>query len=323
MEKLVVMASRRKSKRLVSIVTPTFNELENIPELVERIAVTMSAERAYDFEHIVIDNCSTDGSKELLVEMAASNPRLKVIFNARNFGHIRSPYYGLLQAQGDAVVLIASDLQDPPEIISKFLREWEAGFKAVMAVKEVSRESKFMYWARQKYYATLDRLSEVEQVQNATGAGLYDQVVVQHLRSIDDPYPYFRGLIAEVGYPVARVPFEQPRRSRGITKNNAYTLYDIGLLGITKHSKVPLRLLALAGFAIAGLCILASAVLLVLKMVYWETFSPGIAPLMVGVFFLGGLQIMFMGIIGEYVGNIYTHVRSMPLVTELERVNFD
>lgn len=323
MEVLGLMNPQERAKKLISIVTPTYNEADNVLELIGRIATTMASEPHYDYEHIVIDNDSNDGTQQLLLEAAKTNPLLKLIFNARNFGHIRSPYYGLLQAHGDAVVLIASDLQDPPEIIPQFLRKWEAGFKAVMAVKEMSRESRLMYWARKRYYATLGQLSEVEQIQNATGAGLYDQVIVEQLRLIQDPYPYFRGLIAEIGYPVAQVPFEQPRRSRGITKNNAYTLYDIGVLGITKHSKVPLRLLAIVGFTIAALCILLSLVLVVLKLVFWETFSAGIAPIMIGMFLLGGIQLMFMGIIGEYVGNIYTHVRNMPLVTENKRVNFD
>jgi glycosyltransferase involved in cell wall biosynthesis len=322
-EDLVELTMARKKKKLISIVTPTFNESENIIELAQRIANTMAPESEYDYEHIVIDNASTDGTQKILLELAEQDQRIKIILNARNFGHIRSPYYGVLQANGDAVILIASDLQDPPEIISKFLREWEHGFKAVMAVKEESRESPFFYWARQRYYSVLGRLSEVEQVQNATGAGLYDRAIVEQLREINDPYPYFRGLIAEIGFPVARVPFEQPRRSRGVTKNNAYTLYDIGVLGITKHSKVPLRMLAIVGLVIAGACILASLALLILKLIFWDNFQAGIAPLMIGVFFLSGVQIMFMGVIGEYVGNIYTHVRNMPLVTEKRRINFD
>jgi glycosyltransferase involved in cell wall biosynthesis len=283
----------------------------------------MNTESNYEYEHIVIDNASVDGTQDLLMNLAKSNRRLKLILNARNFGHIRSPYYGVLQASGEAVVLIASDLQDPPEIISKFLREWERGFMAVMAVKQESRESPVMYWLRKRYYALLSGLSEVEQVQNATGAGLFDRLVIEELRKINDPYPYFRGLIAEIGYPVAKVPFEQPRRSRGLTKNNAYTLYDIGALGITKHSKLPLRILVLLGLAIAAACIVASIVMFFLKIAFWDNFQEGIAPLLIGMFFLSGVQMLFMGIIGEYIGNIYTHVRNMPLVTEAKRVNFD
>jgi glycosyltransferase involved in cell wall biosynthesis len=310
-------------RKLVSIVTPTFNELDNVDELVSRISAEMKRHKGMDYEHIIIDNASTDGTQERLRELASRDRRIRVILNSRNFGHIRSPYHGIMQARGDAVVLLAADLQDPPEMIDRFIEKWQQGYLAVMAVKKTSKESRLMFGLRRSYYSLLDKISEVPQVQNATGAGLYDRVVIEALRKMRDPYPYFRGLIVEVGFPIATVEFEQPRRARGVTKNNFFTLYDIAVLGLTKHSKVPLRLAALTGFAISMLSLLASIVFLILKLAFWDSFSAGVAPLVVGMFFLSGIQIMFLGIIGEYIGNISTQVRDMPLVIEAERLNFD
>lgn len=310
-------------RKLVSVVTPTFNELDNVDELVSRISAEMKRHKGIDYEHIIIDNASTDGTQERLRELAARDRRIRVILNSRNFGHIRSPYHGFMQARGDAVVLLAADLQDPPEIIASFIEKWKQGYRAVMAVKKTSKESRLMFGLRRSYYSLLDKISEVPQVQNATGAGLYDRVVIEALRKMRDPYPYFRGLIVEVGFPIATVEFEQPRRARGVTKNNFFTLYDIAVLGLTKHSKVPLRLAALTGFAISMMSLLVSIVFLILKLAYWDSFSAGVAPLVVGMFFLSGIQILFLGIIGEYIGNISTQVRDMPLVIEAERLNFD
>ena len=308
--------------KLISVVTPAYNELQNIDELVDRLQSEMARHPTYKFEHIVIDNASTDGTQERLREIASRTKNVRVIFNARNFGHIRSPFHGIMQARGDAVVLLAADLQDPPEMISEFIEKWESGFKAVMAVKETSRESRAMFAVRKGYYALLDRISDVGQVQNATGAGLYDKRVIDELRKLKDPYPYFRGLIVELGFPVATIKFAQPRRARGLTSNNFFTLYDIAVLGLTKHSKVPLRLVTLTGFVLAGLSVLVALTFLVLKLVFWNSFDAGVAPVVVGVFFLGGVQILFLGIIGEYVGNIFTQVRGLPHVVEAERINF-
>ncbi|WP_229722790.1 glycosyltransferase family 2 protein [Xylophilus rhododendri] len=233
--------------KLISIVTPCYNEEGNVEELAARIAATM-ATLPYEYEHIFIDNHSTDGTAGLIKSMAAADRRIKLIVNARNFGHIRSPYYGIMQSRGDACVLIAADLQDPPEMIAQFVERWEAGFKTVMATKPESEESRLMYAVRSAYYRMIGRISEVPLVRNATGAGLFDRAVIDILRKIEDPYPYFRGLVCEIGFPIATVPFKQPKRKRGITKNNFYTLYDIAMLGITNHSKVPLRLMALGAF---------------------------------------------------------------------------
>lgn len=285
-------------RKLISIVTPCYNEEANIDELYQRI-VDVMARLDYDYEHIFIDNCSTDNSLVKLRALAAQDKRVKLILNARNFGHIRSPYYALLQARGDAAILIASDLQDPPEMIEEFVKKWEEGFKTVMAVKPESEESRLMFFARRIYYRFVTRISEVPLVQNATGAGLFDRAVLDILKKIDDPYPYFRGLLCEIGFPIATVPFKQPRRMRGITKNNFYTLYDIAMLGITNHSKVPLRLMVIGGAMLAGLSLLAAFGFLIAKLVFWNSFQMGIAPLLISLFFSARYRSCSWGCLGS------------------------
>jgi polyisoprenyl-phosphate glycosyltransferase len=310
-----------KDKKLLSIVTPCFNEEANIDELCKRISNVM-ADQPYEYEHIFIDNASTDGTSKKIKEIAKSDKRVKLIINARNFGHIKSPFYGILQSKGDACILIASDLQDPPEIIEKFISKWELGFKTVLAVKPESEEKAIMFALRKLYYRTITKLSEVPLIDNATGAGLFDKVIIDILRSLDDPYPYFRGLLCEIGFPIATIPFKQPSRKRGITKNNFYTLYDIGMLGITNHSKVPLRLMAMGGFLLSFFSLIVAFVFLIAKLIYWNSFELGSAPILIGVFFFGAIQTFFIGILGEYIGSIHTQIRNMPLVIEKERHNF-
>jgi len=315
-------AAMTTNRKLISIVTPCYNEEDNVDELCRRIRDVM-ATLPYDYEHILIDNHSLDGTVAKVKSIAANDKRVKLIVNARNFGHIRSPYYAILQSRGDACVLIASDLQDPPEMIAEFVRKWEEGYKTVLAVKPESEESSLMFGLRKAYYRLITRISEVPLVQNATGAGLFDKKVVEILRSIQDPYPYFRGLLCEIGFPIAQVPFKQPRRQRGVTKNNFYTLYDIAMLGITNHSKVPLRLMAISGFLLAILSLAVAVFFLLAKLIFWNSFQLGMAPILIGVFFFGAVQAFFIGMLGEYIGSIHTQVRRLPLVVELERVNFD
>lgn len=309
------------AKKLISIVTPCYNEVENVGELYQRVNTVMS-EQPYNYEHIFIDNCSTDDTVKKIKEIAAFDKCVKLIVNARNFGHIKSPYYGILQSSGDACILIASDLQDPPEMIVEFIRKWEDGFKTVLAVKPESEESATMFFLRKAYYRFITRISEVPLVQNATGAGLFDRVVVDILRNMNDSYPYFRGLLCEIGFPIATVPFKQPRRQRGVTKNNFYTLYDIAMLGITNHSKVPLRLMAMGGFLLSILSLFVALGFLVAKLVFWNYFQIGISPILIGIFFFGAIQMFFIGLLGEYIASMHTQIRNMPLVIEAERVNF-
>ena len=308
-------------KKIISIVTPCYNEEENVNELCRRISEIMSI-LPYDYEHIFIDNASTDGTVRKIKDIAAQDTRVKLIVNARNFGHIRSPYHGILQSKGDACIAIASDLQDPPELIVEFLKKWEEGFKTVLAVKPRSQENSIMFFIRKTYYRLIDRISDITLVRNATGAGLFDKAVINILKEIQDPYPYFRGLICEIGFPIATVPFNQPRRSRGISKNNFYTLYDIAMLGITNHSKIPLRLMTMGGFLLSFLSLVAAIGFFVAKILFWNSFQLGAAPMLIGIFFFGAIQTFFIGVIGEYVGSIHTQVRKLPLVVELERVNF-
>ncbi len=277
----------------------------------------------YRYEHIFIDNSSRDGTVAALREIARRDPNVKVIVNARNFGHVRSPMHALMQTQGDAVIGMASDLQDPPEMIPAMLARWEEGYSVVLCVKRASEENPLVFWLRKKYYALVQRLSSIETFENFTGFGLYDRKVVEAVRTFDDPYPYFRGMIAEIGLPHCQLSYDQPRRKHGITKNNFYTLYDLAMLGITNLSKVPLRLVTALGFACSLLSLLAGLVYLAYKLLFWTNFTVGIAPLVIGLFFLGSVQLLSMGILGEYVGSIYTQVQKRPYVIEKERINFE
>jgi glycosyltransferase involved in cell wall biosynthesis len=309
--------------KLISVVTPCFNEAENVEELYRRISAEFAKQPAYEYEIIFIDNASTDTTAAHVKALAAKDKRVKLIVNNRNFGHIRSPLHAIFLARGDAIIALASDLQDPPEMIGSFIAKWEQGFKVVAAVKPSSRETFAMAAIRRLYYRTIGRISDITLIPNFTGFGLYDRSVIDVIKKIDDPYPYFRGLIAELGFECATIPFEQPKRVRGITKNNFYTLYDIAMLGITSHSKLPVRLATMAGFALSVLSLLISATYLILKLLFWDSFGLGTAPILIGFFFFASVQLFFIGIIGEYVAAIHTQVMKRPLVVEKERVNFD
>ena len=308
--------------KTLSIVTPCYNEEGNIAVLIGRVRELMAQLPAYDFEHLFIDNCSTDRTLLLLKQFAAEDRRIKIIVNARNFGHIRSPYYALLQAQGDAVISLVADLQDPPDLILEFVRHWEAGHKVVVGIKTRSRESWWMYRLRGLYYRMIKRVADVELLEQFTGFGLYDRKIMDVLRGLREPYPYFRGLISDVGYDIQRVEYTQPERHHGKTKNNFFTLFDIAMLGFTSYSKVPLRLATLVGFFTAGLSLVVGMGYLIAKLLFWNTFTAGVAPVMVGIFFLGSVQLIFMGIVGEYVGAVFTYVQNRPLIIEKERINF-
>lgn len=316
--------SEELAKRRITLVIPCYNEEENVAELYRRLeVVSHGLSNRYDFDYLFIDNCSTDQTVSLLRDLARSDRKVKVIVNARNFGHIRSPYHGVLQADGNAVITMASDLQDPPELIPEFIARWEAGFRIAVGVKTKSEESFLFYMLRSAYYGFLRRLSDVDLIEHFTGFGLYDERVIAILRTLDDPYPYFRGTIADIGFPIAKIPFTQPQRKRGITKNNFYTLFDLAMLGFTSHSKVPLRLASLFGFAGGVASFLVGLFYLVYKLIYWRNFSVGIAPVVIGLFFFASIQLIFLGVVGEYVGAIYTQVRKRPHVVEAERINFE
>ena len=303
--------------------TPCYNEQDNVEELYRQVRNVMAQVGRYRYEHIFIDNASLDQTVPILKRLAAADPNVKIIVNARNVGHIRSPVHALLQARGDAMLLIVADLQDPTSLIPTFIEEWEQGCYMVLGIKRTSEENSLVFFLRKQYYRLAERLSSIETFQNFTGFGLYDRKVMEHVRSFGDPYPYFRGMIAEIGLPYKKIYYDQPRRKFGITKNNWYTLYDIGMLGIINHSRVPLRLATFAGFGGAAVSLAIAMIYLVLKLLFWNTFSFGLAPILVGVFFIASLQLVFMGVMGEYIGAIYTQVQNRPYAVELERINFD
>lgn len=310
-------------KKCISIVCPCYNEEENINRIYVEIKSIMKTKLPnFEYEVIFIDNCSEDRTRPIIRELCKQDPRVKAIFNVRNFGHIRSPYYGITQAYGDAVILMASDLQDPPSLIVDFVNKWMNGSKIIIGVKNKSKENFIMYRIRTFYYKLIKRISDVEQIEHFTGFGLYDRSFVDILRDLKDPYPYFRGIIAELGYKYDTVFYTQPRREHGKTKNNFYTLYDMAMLGITSYSKVPLRIVTMLGFFMSILSLLVSLTYLILKIFFWNAFPMGIAPIMIGMFFLGSVQLFVMGILGEYILNINTRVLNRPIVIEEERINF-
>ena len=306
----------------ISIVTPCFNEEFNVEPLYEKVKIEMAKLSNYTYEHIFIDNYSTDNTLLKLKSIASIDKNVKIIVNARNFGHIKSPYYGMLQAVGDVVISLVSDLQDPPELIPDFIKKWEEGYKIVVGVKEKSEENIIMFSIRKLFYKTIDRISDTSQIQNFTGFGLYDRQFMDVLKNIQEPYPYFRGLVSEMGFSICQIPYLQPKRSKGNTKNNFFTLYDMAMLGFTSHSKVPLRMSSFIGFIVAFFSILIAISYLVYKILFWDNFQVGIAPLVIGFFFFGGVQLFFLGIIGEYISAILTQVKNRPLVIEKERINF-
>jgi len=310
------------SQKTISIITPCYNEEANVLNLYNQVREVMLT-LPYEYEHIFIDNSSRDNTVAILKMIAAEDANVKIIVNSRNFGHIRSPIHALFAARGDAMLGIVADLQDPPPMIADMIHEWEKGAYCVLGIKRTSEENSMMFWARKQYYKLAERLSSIETIQNYTGFGLYDRKVVDLVKSFDDPYPYFRGMIAEIGLPTVKLLYDQPARKFGITKNNWYTLYDIGMLGIINHSKVPLRFATFAGFAGGVLSFLFAFFYFLAKLLFWSTFSVGVAPMIIGVFFLQSIMLVFLGIMGEYVGAIYTQLQHRPYAVELERINFD
>jgi polyisoprenyl-phosphate glycosyltransferase len=307
----------------LSIVSGCYNEEDNVDELYERVTKTLREKLPeYEYEMIMIDNASTDGTLSRLKAIAARDPRFKIIVNNRNFGINRSGYHAFLQAKGDAVVVLVSDLQDPPEMIPDFVEKWRNGYDVALAQKTSSEEFLLFFLLRKAYYRLVDRLSEVRLIENVTGFGIYDRKVVEEIRRLGDPHPYFRGLLSDLGFRIALIPFTQPTRKRGISKNNFYTLYDFAMLGITNHSKIPLRLATFAGFCIGSFSLLVAFVYFVYKLLFWDSFRVGTAPLVIGLFFFGAVQLFFIGVIGEYIGAIHTQVLHRPPVVERERVNF-
>ena len=309
----------------ISIVASCYNEELNLDEFYKRVSEQFNKfKNKYDFEFILVDNGSTDNTAQKLRELAAKDKRVKVIINSRNFGHIRSPFNAIKSATGDAVISIASDLQDPPELISNLIEKWEHGNKVVLLQKKDSEENFLIYKLRQLYYKILYKITDtgVELAQNCTGSGLIDKCVVDIVKKNDDPYPYYRGLVCEVGFERAYVQFSQPVRKKGISANNFYTLYDMGMTGLVKNSKVPLRIMAIIGFTMSVITFAVSLFYLIWKLINWYTFTMGMAPIIISITFLGSVQLFCLGLLGEYIAAIYTRIDKKPLVIEKERINF-
>lgn len=310
-------------KKKISIVTACYNEEENVEEWYKQVKSQFSLLPNYEYEHIFIDNASKDTTVAILRRLAVEDKNVKLILNAKNFGHIRSPFYGLLQAHGDAVILTVADLQDPASLISQFIAKWEEGNRVVIGVKKKSEENSLIFVLRKTFYYLIRKSASIEHISNFTGFGLYDQSFIETLRHVDDPYPYFRGIVAELAPGYCKIPYEQPARFKGKTKNNLYTLYDMAMLGFVNYSKLPLRIACFTGFIVAIISLLLGLIYFVYKLCYWNSFNLGVAPLVIGLFFFAAVQLFFIGIIGEYIGAIYTQVKKRPLVVERERVNFD
>lgn len=313
--------SNNLGREFISVVSPTFNEEGNVRELFSRVTEVLKGQNV-DYEFIIIDNASTDKTVEILKELASNDKRLKIIVNETNFGHIRSPYHALLQTSGDAVIFLASDLQDPPELISEYLSAWRKGAKVVFGVKSSSDESWVMRNVRTSYYKMISKVSSTSVVRNATGAGIYDSSVIETLKTLKEPMPYFRGLLPELGFRIETLEFHQPQRQAGKTKNNLFTLVDMAILGFTTQSKAPMRLISILGLVIALASLIVSFVYVGLKLLVWQSVDFGITPILFGVFFLGAVQIFLIGVIGEYLASMQTRIRNLPHVIERERINF-
>lgn len=307
----------------ISIVIPTYNEEENVKPLSEAIIDEFAKSLPeYDYEIIFIDNDSQDATRPILRKLAEGNKKIKAIFNAKNFGQFNSPYYGLLQSTGDCTILMCADFQDPIDMIPKFVHEWEAGYRIVIGQKVTSKENKFMYWMRSVYYKMIKKYSDVEQIEHFTGFGLYDKDFIQVLRDLKDPTPFLRGIVAELGFKRKQIPYEQQLRRAGKTSNNFYRLFDAAMLSFTSYTKIGLRMATFVGAGVAVISFIIALVYLILKLIYWDRFVAGTAPILIGMFFLGSIQLLFLGFLGEYILSMNQRIMNRPLVVEEERINF-
>lgn len=311
------------SKKTVSIMIPCYNEEENIVAITDAVVHQMEQLPQYDYEIVCIDNCSTDNTRPLLRQICAKNKKIKAIFNVKNFGQFNSPVYGMMQTTGDCTISICADFQDPVEMIPEFLKYWEEGYQIVHGVKTSSKENKIMYGLRSFYYKLIKKFSSVDQIEHFTGFGLYDKSFMDVLRKLKDPTPFIRGLVAELGGKRKAIPYAQPKRRAGKTHNNWYTLYDAAMLSFTSYTKIGLRMATFLGGSVAAVSFLVALVYLILKLCNWNGFDAGQAPILIGMFFLGAVQLIFLGIIGEYILSMNQRIMNRPLVVEEERINFD
>lgn len=308
----------------VSVLIPCYNEEENVIPISKAIEDMFESNlHQYDYELVFIDNDSKDNTRQLIREICKSNSHVKAIFNAKNFGQFNSPYYGMCQTTGDCTITMCCDFQDPIEMIPKLVQEWENGYKIVCAIKTTSKENKIMRFLRTCYYKVIKKMSEVDQIEHFTGFGLYDKEFIQVLQDLHDPTPFLRGIVAELGYKRKDIPYEQQRRRAGKTHNNWFTLYDAAMLSFTSYTKAGLRLATILGFIMAAVSIVIAIIYLILKLLYWDNFPVGIAPILLAVLILGSMQLFFTGFLGEYVLSINKRMMGRPLVIEEERLNFN
>jgi len=318
------MKKKVSEMKKISVMIPCYNEEENVVPMSEAIVSLFETELTkYDYELLFIDNNSTDSTRSLLREICAKNSHIKAIFNAKNFGQFNSPYYGMCQTTGDCTIGMCCDFQDPVELIPQFIQEWEKGYKIVCAIKTTSKENKIMRFLRTCYYKVIRKMSDVDQIEHFTGTGLYDKSFIEVLKKLDDPTPFLRGIVAELGYKRKDIPYEQQKRRAGKTHNNWFTLYDAAMLSFTSYTKVGLRIATIIGFVMAVVCIVIALIYLVLKLIYWDWFIAGMAPVLLSVLGLGSLQLFFIGFMGEYILSINKRIMNRPLVIEEERINFE
>lgn len=311
-------------KKKISIMVPCYNEEENVVPLSEAVIATLEKDLPeYDYEILFIDNCSNDKTREKLILLCSKNKKIKAIFNTKNFGQFNSPYYGLCQTTGDCTICLCADFQDPIDMIPKFVHEWENGYKIVCGIKTSSKENKIMYFLRGVYYKTIKKMSEVEQIEQFTGFGLYDKSFIQVLRDLKDPTPFLRGIVAELGPERKEIPYEQQERRAGKTSNNWYRLYDAAMLSFTSYTKIGLRLATFIGFGLSAVSVVIAIIYFILKLLHWNDFPAGMTPILLGVFVIGSMQLFFIGLLGEYIMNMNARLMNRPLVIEQERINFD
>lgn len=310
-------------KKKISVLIPCFNELENVVAISEAVVEELTTKLPeYDYELVFIDNFSTDGTRDKLEMICAMNKNIKAIFNAKNFGQFNSPFYGMCQTTGDCTIAMCCDFQDPVELIPQLVHEWEKGYKIVSAIKASSEESGIMYFLRSLYYKMIRKMSDVEQIEHFTGTGLYDKSFIDVLRKLDDPTPFLRGIVAELGPQRKDVYYRQAERRAGKTHNNWYRLYDAAMLSFTSYTKIGLRCATIFGFVFSAINMLVAIVYLIAKLIWWDEFSLGTAPMLIGIFFTGSIQLFFLGLLGEYILNINTRTMHRPLVVEEKRINF-
>ena len=310
--------------KVISVMIPCYNEEENARPIYEAVRdELLKLGPKYDYEILFIDNKSRDRTRQIIEGICAEDKRVKAIFNAKNFGQFNSPYYGIIQTSGDCTICMCADFQDPVELIPRFIHEWEQGYKIVIGRKTRSRENRVLYCLRSCYYKVLRKMSSVDIIEQFTGFGLYDRSFVQTLRDLNDPIPFIRGIVAELGPEWKAIDYEQPRRRAGKTHNNFMTLYDAAMLSFTSYTKIGMRLASFLGFAMAGISFLAALVMLVMKLCMWQRFVAGYAPMVIAIFLIGGIQLAFLGFLGEYVMNMNIRLMNRPLVIEEKRINFD